>query len=377
MKKREFIFSNKWNVRLLRHSVFWITCWLYMSLTYYFLQESWISSNFNTKYVSPGSYILLKTFLLVLVYIVPCYAFINLILPAVIKRKWIKAIAILLPLLYLMYGLGWLMYWKVFTFIDFFFGLPTRNYYPTRFWPAVVIGLVEPLKIFAAAAIIIYIKRWWFSQKEKETLVQEKMDTELQLLKAQISPGFLITALDNMYENALASSPRTPEILMKLSDLLSYMLYECEATFVPLQKEIAHMQDFILLEKLRRHDKIEIGLTVSGDTSDKLIAPFLLLPFIEYCLQESTKIGGKSWLNMDITVTDDLFTLKLVSGIKPSAKNRSLEKDSSLNNVQKRLSLLYPYNYKLKISREGEMLIVLLKIRTTPIIKKEPQSLVS
>ena len=362
----EFIFSEKRRHRLLRHLAFWLGCWLYLCLSYYIIQQSWMTPEFNPKYVSPGNFILLKTFLLVLVYSLPCYAFIYNILPALLIRKWMKASVIILPLVCLMYGLGWLMYWKLFPFIDSLFGLDSQNDYPTSFWPAVVLGLIDPLKIIAAAAIIKYAKHWWLTQKEKEKLEQEKLTAELQLLKAQINPGFLFTALDNIYEYSLAASPRAPELLLKLSDLLSYIVYECEASFVPLEKEIEHMQNYISLEKLRLHDRLETGLTISGEMKAKIIAPFILLPFIENSFKESAGNPDQAWVNMDINVTKDLLTMKLANGMKPSDENRKAVTEDALTNVQKRLSLIYPQKYELKISRESEMLIVLLKIWISP-----------
>ncbi|HMC02069.1 MAG TPA: hypothetical protein VKN14_13615, partial [Flavobacteriaceae bacterium] len=106
-----------------------------------------------------------------------------------------RTIVIILPLIWMMYGIGWLMYWRMFPFIDSLFDQQDNNYYPTSFWPAVVLGFIEPLKIIAAAASIKYMKHWWYVQKENEKLEQEKLKTELQLLKAQINPDFLFNAL--------------------------------------------------------------------------------------------------------------------------------------------------------------------------------------
>jgi len=320
----------------------------------------------NPSYVSPGSFLLLKTFLLVLAYLIPCYVFINLVLPCFINRKWLQGIVILVPLVCVMYGSGWFMYWKLFPFIDFVLGLPAENQYPTKFWPAIVLGLIDPLKIIAAAAVITYVKQWWNRQKEKEDLQQEKLNAELQLLKAQISPRFLFNALDNIYYYAKANSSRTPDLLMKLSDLLSYMIYECDSTFVPLEKEIERMQDFIALEKLRFNgSSVEVGFNVTGEIMGHKIAPFLLVPFIEHSFRYRCNNSEHAWVNMDIGLENEMLTLKLASCISASNKDKSDIPEGTLADVQKRLSLLYPQKHELKISWESEMFIVLLKIRTT------------
>ena len=370
MTGHEFIFSSRKKIRFLRHLTFWTSCWLYGSMSYYIIQQSGLTSGFNPKYVSPGAYVLLKTFLLIFVYTIPCYTFIYSILPSFIDRKWLKALAVFLPLVFLMYGLGWLMYWKLFPFVDSIFGLTIDHQYPTRFWPAIVLGFIDPLKIIAAAAIIKYLKYWWLRQGEKEQLEQEKLSAELQLLKAQISPGFLFTTLDNIYEYALSDSPRTPELLMKLSDLLSYMVYECEVTFVPLEKEIILVKDFLLLKELSLNDNIEMGITVTGDMTEKLIAPFLVLSFIESGLKHCGKNSEQAWINIDMSVNNDFFVMKLAGSVKASDEDIEHELEGDLTDVQKRLSLLYPQKHELKISRESEMFIVLLKIRTVPELEK-------
>jgi hypothetical protein len=194
-------FSKKPVHRLLRHSVFWAAWWIYGSLCYYLFQRSpsgeRVALN-ETTYVAVGSFFLLKTFLLVLMDAAGCYLFIYLLLPLFIKGKWLKALVNTFLLGILMFGAAWFMYWSVFPFVDSLFGQYKANFYFTQFWPAVYLGLIDPLKIIAAAAIITYVKYWWMKQKESEKLEREKMTTELQLLKAQIQPAFLFTSLKNI-----------------------------------------------------------------------------------------------------------------------------------------------------------------------------------
>ncbi|HMC00514.1 MAG TPA: hypothetical protein VKN14_05705, partial [Flavobacteriaceae bacterium] len=123
--------------------------------------------------------------------------------------------------------------------------------------------------------------------------------------------------------------------------------------------------DFISLKKLQFHDNIETGVTIIGDMNGKKIAPFLLLPFIDYSFKRCCDHGEKAWINMDINMENDQFSMKLSNGMKYSEENVPALTKEVFNNVQKRLSLLYPQKHELKISRESEMLIVILKINTT------------
>ena len=137
-----------------------------------------------------------------------------------------------------LYVTTYFLFWNVFSFIDSSSGSSKTNYSVARFWPALNLGLVNFAKVAAAAAIIKYLKYWWLKQKESQRLEKEKINAELQLLKAQVHPDFLFKTLNNIYTHAVASSPRTSGMLLKLSDLLSYMLYECDNPLVPLEKEI-------------------------------------------------------------------------------------------------------------------------------------------
>ncbi len=233
----------------------------------------------------------------------------------------------------------------------------------TPYYASIFSGVINAIKIIIVATGIKFGKYWWQKLKEKEQLEREKITTELQLLKAQIRPGFLFNSLNNIYAFSMAASPRAPELLLKLSDLLSYMLYECDEAFVPLEKEIDMMKDYIALEKIRLEETIEMELSVTGDLKDKMIAPFLLLPFIENSFKQSSDLTEQNWVNLDISVREDSFSMKIANGITSENDGSQSMSENGLDNVQKRLTLLYPQKHELKISREPEMLIVLLKIQ--------------
>ncbi len=219
------------------------------------------------------------------------------------------------------------------------------------------------------------MKYWWLKQKEKESLEREKINTELQLLKAQIRPGFLFNALNNIYAYSLAGSPRASEMLLKLSDLLSYMLYECDKALVPLEKEIEMMKQYMLLEKIRLDENLEMEVSVKGKLSGKKIAPFLLLPFIENSFKHCRSMTEQPWVNMEIKIEEDIFSLKLVNGIMPDISGQQELHNNELVNVQKRLTLLYPEKHELKTSTEQEMFVVLLKIQLDASVPNEKDAM--
>jgi len=374
MHWHEFIFSEQRNHKLLRHFVFWAAWWLFFLICFIlFNNETLLFSNYLTNpgnkvnpfNLSPGDHLLLKTSLLLLLYALACYPLIYFILPEIIKRKWLKATAYFILICSILYIATWFLFWNVFSFIDSYSGSSKTNYSVARFWPALNLGLMTFAKIAAVALIIKYLKYWWLKQKESQRLEKEIINAELQLLKAQVHPDLLFKTLNNIYAHALSSSPRTSGMLLKLADLLSYMLYECESALVPLEKEIAMMKEYMQLEKIRYNDEPEIQVSIKGEMNGKSIAPFLLLPFIENSFNNSRQMTERFWINMDIRLEGNNFSMKLTNGIAESLADESLLNTKGLANVQKRLSLLYPGTYELKMSTEQEMFIVLLTIRLT------------
>lgn len=362
MQWHEFIFSEQSKHKLLRHFVFWTAWWLFF-LICFILFHNMNGNKVNPFNLAPGDHLLLKTSLLVLLYALACYPLIYFILPEIIKRKWLKATAYFILLCGFLYAATYFLFWNVFSFIDSSSGSSKTNYSVKRFWPALNLGLMNFAKVAAAAAIIKYLKYWWLKQKESQRLEKEKINAELQLLKAQVHPDFLFKTLNNIYTHALSSSPRTSGMLLKLSDLLSYMLYECDNPLVPLEKEIAMMKEYMQLEKIRYNDEPEMEVNVKGDLNGQMIAPFLLLPFIENSFKHCGHMTEQFWINMDIRIEGTHFTMKLTNGISEHADDQSLIVANGLANVQKRLTLLYPGNHELKMTIEQEMYIVLLNIR--------------
>ena len=361
MQWHEFIFSEERKHKLMRHFAFWASWWLYFLFCHFLLQQP--IPRITLKYFTPGDHLPVKSFLLVLLYALACYPLIYFLLPKIIKGKWLKATAYFILLCSLMSIATHFLYWTIFSFIDTSFGSSKASNPGARFWPAINLGLMNFAKVAAAAAIIKYIKYWWLKQKESQRLEKEKINAELQLLKAQVHPDFLFKTLNNIYTHASTSSPRTSGMLLKLSDLLSYMLYECDSALVPLEKEIAMMKEYMQLEKIRHNDELEMEVNIKGDLNGQMIAPFLLLPFIENSFKHCGQMTEPFWINLDIRMERKHFTMKLTNGISEKEIDQSLEPANVLANVQKRLTLIYPGRHELKMTSEQEMFIVFLKIR--------------
>lgn len=214
----------------------------------------------------------------------------------------------------------------------------------------------------ASPMIIKFFKLWTIKQRQWVQEQQQKTTVELQLLKAQVHPHFLFNTLNSIYSFALSSSPQTPGLILKLSTLLSYMLYDCKTEEVRLEKEIEVMKNYIDLEKERFGKRIEISWSVEGEIKDKLIAPLLLLPFLENAFKHGiSEQIEKPWLGVDLSVKNGMLRFKIAN-----SKNDSMPKQESgsgINNVKKRLDFIYPNRYELKINDEGDFFVASMHIQ--------------
>jgi LytS/YehU family sensor histidine kinase len=210
-------------------------------------------------------------------------------------------------------------------------------------------------------SMIVLFKYWTKAQRDYLLEQKEKTNAELQLLKAQIHPHFLFNTLNNIYSFSLENSAKTPEMILKLSSLLNYMLYDCRATHVSLEKEIEIMKNYIDLEKERYGNKLEVSLNIEGDIKNKNISPLLMLPFLENAFKHGTSEQlEKPWLNLDIVVKQNNFRFKIANSKNETAL--SSEKGIGVENVKKRLSYLYPGKFELKMNDEGNFYVVSLSI---------------
>jgi hypothetical protein len=214
----------------------------------------------------------------------------------------------------------------------------------------------------ASPMIFHFFKLWTHKQWDWLKEQQEKTTAELQLLKSQVHPHFLFNTLNNIYAFSLSNSPETPGLVLKLTSLLRYMLNDCKADEVKLDKEIEVMRHYIDLEKERYGNKIDIRLHVAGDTRDVMIAPLLLIPFLENAFKHgiSDQIANPV-LRVDILLDNGSLWCKI-----SNSKNdivRSSGHGIGIDNARKRLACIYPGKHELMIKDAGDSFIVSMFIK--------------
>jgi len=205
---------------------------------------------------------------------------------------------------------------------------------------------------------------------------KQKTVAELELLKAQVHPHFLFNTLNNLFAHTMRGSAQSSQIVIKLSELLRFMIYESKNDDIELSKEIELLNNYIDLEKLRYGNDLEISTAYSGDIANKLIAPLLLLPLVENSFKHGTSQQlDKKWIVLYLHVKGSKLTFKLANSrddviVAPAIKGKG--KGIGLDNVKKRLQLLYPESHEFKVTKDEQSFEVTI---TLELDKKDRQPL--
>lgn len=357
----DFVFSPRF--RVLRHVVYWIFHTLIWALFWQLLD-------------SPGSYgrEVINMTMWLPVFILYGYPMAYWAVPQLLMKEKILQF-LLLILAWGFAGLYIDQWYRSFVYIPLQEGMGFKNVLPRGPLPFCYLCLTTS----AAIPMVIKFFKYW-NKKQQDWLYaqQEKTVAELQLLKAQVHPHFLFNTLNNIYSFSLENSPKTSGLILKLSSLLSYMLYDCKAAEVRLEKELQIMKNYIELERERYGDKIDISWNITGEVRDKFIAPLMMLPFIENAFKHGTSEQiEKCWLSVDISVKENTLKAKISNSKNEYAK--SSNNGIGISNVKKRLAFIYPGSHELKLSDERDFFVValLIQLQKVPAIVKPLTSIIS
>ncbi|MCE3227360.1 MAG: sensor histidine kinase [Bacteroidetes bacterium] len=207
---------------------------------------------------------------------------------------------------------------------------------------------------------ILYFRQYKLKEKK------EHLESELNFLKAQMNPHFLFNSINNIYVLLDENKEKASEILLKFSDLLRYQLYECNVSFISLNKELNFLENFIEFEKLRYSNKIQVIYEFENPPSaDLMIAPLLLQPFIENAFKHTPKTKNhQASIRIKTYFSGDNFTLEVINSVD-GKKPSSLPGGIGLENVKRRLRLLYNNKHQLRISTEESTFTTTLSIKLT------------
>ena len=333
------------------HFFFWTGVWFFYV---YFFSYNSTDTDFVTWFSTFLLPVTMITTYFVVYYLIPKYL--------LLKKYTLFA-------LYSMYTIimsTWLILMTIFASLLFLSNLQIEEMPPMSRNYVFVLILVYLIVLLVS---FVYLLNHNFQTESKNKELQNKIlgtqlqlkDQELQFLKKQIHPHFLFNTLNTIYGFALKQSKDTPDIILKLSNLLDYILYQVNKPKVSLEEEILHLKEYIDLERIRFQDTLKVSFLNENIDDQKKVPPMLLIPFVENAFKHGNLIDG--YLRIDVKITMDNNTLQF--HIKNTVKSEEAPNKMpgiGMENIKKRLDLIYPKNYKLSVKTENNWYIVDLLI---------------
>ncbi len=320
--------------RIALHLIFWFCAWFFFFFYY-------------QRYSEVNSYTLLASLINLIVAIATVYTFNYFLIPKILlKNKWKKFIAIAIVAIVLFFYIELLL--TLFLVVKLLYD--GHSLFPEML-DVVMLFFNMFFIVFIAIAIKFY-KRWSETEYRKQRIQKEKVEVELQMLRSQVNPHFLFNTLNSIYVLAMKNSDQTANTVMKLSDLLDYILYKIDTPRIPVSTEIQIIENYIELERIRFTNRVDLSLSTDLESKDIQIPPMLIIPFIENAFKHGVaKSLEKSWIEVSIRECGQLMNIE-VSNSKGQKPAKSQTGGIGLENVKKRLDILFHDKYKLDITEK-------------------------
>jgi len=340
--------NTSFTIPIKYHFIFWISYFIFNVIrwgSYY--QDYWYSLKSN-----------LVTFTMSMILV---YVNIYVLFPRfVLKKSYGKYLLSFLLVLCIFYIVRTeLIYWLI-----------NENVWPESDSPQKAYSFNHILVVFLYGiydvALVTTIKLtadWVFEKRRSERLLEVQLRTELDFLKSQIQPHFFFNTLNNLYALSIEKSDKAPEMILKLSEIMEYVLYDAKEPKISLLKEINYIHNYLELEELRFGNSVKYNLDIVGNIDDVFVPPLLFLPFIENCFKHGTKENN----SMRVEINFEKIKEQLIFSVKNNFNKQGEVKAKGKHgigilNVKRRLKLLYNENYKLKTDIFEEEFNVNLKI---------------
>lgn len=333
--------------RVIQHALFWV-------FSFWFLLQFFAYSNEINK----TDWIYAGLFHLPLVLTV--YINLKLLIPKFLNRKRYMLYVTLLIVLILF--TAWFLQFTFEVLTDYIFpGYYFISYYELTDY--VKFGLA-----YLVLTTLLKLSKGWFELYETKQLLEklksEKLQAELSALKGQINPHFLFNSLNSIYSLSIENEPVVPQFILKLSEVLRYMIYESNVEKVPLKKEINYLKNYVELQRLRVDEQATVNMQIKGKISNQKIAPLLLIPLVENGFKHGIKGDTENaFIHIFINVGYQHFQFNVKNN---KGQVDEIETDQfkgiGLQNVQRRLELLYPGKHEMKIKESNTIFEVDLKL---------------
>ena len=375
MNLTSFLFSEKRSDRIKQHLLFWCIWYLYIAFT----NTAAPLSHPEWSGFKHLEYTLPESFFIVISQAPLVYSILYFVFPKIVLKKRHLLALICISILWFLSGMLSLYFIgkKMPQLLEL---ILSTKYLPSEtrkghfsFFIAVLATNKGAFTITASALMLKFGKHWYHHYYRNLQLQKENAEAQMQLLTAQIHPHFLFNTLNNIYSQAQTESPKSSKMIMGLSDMLRYILYEGQKPLVPLKQELMMITEYVNLEKIRYGNKLDVHILVPDKHNDLYIAPLLLLPFVENCFKHGTSnVLQDPWINLTIELNDTILVMKLMNGKAELKDNIQGKSGIGINNVRQRLDLLYKDKHELQIREEEEVFVVDLKVQLVRIKDKEP-----
>ncbi|WP_295122874.1 sensor histidine kinase [uncultured Chitinophaga sp.] len=230
------------------------------------------------------------------------------------------------------------------------------------------------IAIMTLAMSIKLGKKWWQTQRRQQLLEKEKLETELKFLRYQSNPHFLFNTINSIFFLIHKNPHMASDSLAKFSDMLRYQLYECNDKQIALEKEIAYLANFVELEKLRQNEHVRVVSNINVPADGLAVAPFILMTFVENAFKHVSKSSDtNNYIDINIHVDGLTLTFIVTNTISADYSGDVVHYGGiGLQNVQRRLDLVYPGNYQLDIEQDEQLYKVRLCLELTPVEDAQP-----
>jgi Histidine kinase len=346
---QQLIHSNQWRYRACRHGLFWLL---------YFLGYSFLDLN---TYYGPFDGLQLAVRWMPFC-VLNTYVTLWLVKQYLLQSKYRTFFLSLLGWTAALIPLSFLTH--LYVAYPYCWPAGPRPTFRQALWEFFDIYPIFVNEVITGFAVFLRLYKFWRVELlQKLQLSREKTDAELELLKAQLHPHFLFNTINNLYALIQERSTRAPDMLLRLSAILGYVLNECQAPEVPLERELDFCQDYINLEAERYGDRLNIVTQFSGDLEDKMITPMLFQPFIENAFKHgAAEQIGKVWIKIRMSVHETRLLFEVTNTADASLHSSSSGGGIGVANIQRRLQLIYPDRHKFVRKQENGLHSISLTI---------------
>ena len=290
--------------------------------------------------------------------LLPFYFLFYYLIPKYFRKEQYQKIALLFILCLLGSVIGFrIMFTPMYHLMDG--EAPDFNVFSFR---RVFYTLTDILSGLGLAASVKLMKGRIFAMKKERELREEKRIAELNFLKAQSNPHFLFNTLNNLYGLARKNNPNTAPSILKLSNMMRYIIHECSSSTIPIHQELQIIEDYIALEKLRYDDRLKLNFKTEIDDDSQEIAPLILLPFVENAFKHG---AGESRFDIQIDIDLRLKNKGLYFQVRNSCDEdtKAISEGIGLKNINRQLELIYGDHYSLDIQPATNSFSITLQIQ--------------